>query len=201
MGMSYSNLTIDSIKIMLLEKLAGLNLPVDILLHGYKVGTLSCQIAERLGLDNCYDLTLMGILHDIGKSKIDPKILLKPTKLRKAEFRIMEKHSQYSQELIIHFLGDSTRSRYLAKAVRHHHESWDGTGYPDGSMTLQIPLESRILAIADVFDAMTQPRVYRPYPLINAIEAMKKELDKKSDPELFKVALPVLNKWLLSNKQ
>ena len=99
-----------------------------------------------------------GYLHDIGKVGIPDSILLKPAKLTPEEWAIMKAHPQRGAEICQHM-------RSLAKVVpvvRHHHERWDGTGYPDGLRGAQIPLLARVLQIADIYDALTNSRCYKP---------------------------------------
>lgn len=173
------------------------NFSTDLLFHGYNVGTVSCEIGEKIKLKNYKDMILMGMMHDIGKCKIPSEILFKPTKLNSSEFTQMKGHVLYSEQLVLLIMGNNETSSYYAKVIRHHHENWNGSGYPDGLRYNNIPIESRILSIADVFDAMMHPRIYRPYPVTNPIEVMEKEVEKKFDPELFKVAKPILRKWHL----
>ncbi len=176
------------------------NFSTDLLLHGYNVGVISREIAKEVGLENYNDMILIGILHDIGKSKIPSEILFKPTKLTPSEFSVMKKHAIYSEEFTLFIMGNTKISRYYAKVIRHHHENCNGIGYPDGLKGNSIPTESKILAISDVFDAMIQPRIYRPYPVVNPIELMEKEGEEKFDKELFEIAKPILEKWYKQKK-
>jgi HD-GYP domain-containing protein (c-di-GMP phosphodiesterase class II) len=98
-------------------------------------------------------------LHDIGKMAIPDKILLKPGPLTAAERAIMQRHTSVGYELLADS-GDGMLDLAASVALSHH-ERWDGTGYPQGLRGEQIPLEARIAAIADVFDALTSPRAYR----------------------------------------
>ncbi|NLE77360.1 MAG: response regulator [Chloroflexi bacterium] len=107
-------------------------------------------------------------LHDIGKIAIPDRILLKPGKLTPSEFEVMKAHSTYGKVLLE---GMSQRFGQQAPALlsmgatvaAHHHERWDGSGYPDGLAAEETPLEARVVALADVYDAVTSPRVYRPH--------------------------------------
>ena len=98
-----------------------------------------------------------ALLHDIGKIGIPNRILFKPGNLTHAEWQIMMLHPVTGAEL----LSADLFSKEIIKAVRHHHERWDGTGYPDGLAGENIPLPARVIAVADAFDAMTTDRPYR----------------------------------------
>jgi HD-GYP domain-containing protein (c-di-GMP phosphodiesterase class II) len=130
----------------------------DLLTHGVAVATLSVRIGHLLGLDEDR-LTLLAraaLLHDIGKQYVPVEILEKPGKLDAAEWAIVERHPMTGHRMLVD-------SGLVAEAriVLHHHERYDGGGYPTGRAGEDIPLEARILAVADSFDAMTSPRPYR----------------------------------------
>ncbi len=127
--------------------------------HDRQVADLSAAIAETLGLDAAAVLRarLAGWLHDVGKVAISESILAKPEKLDEDEWKIMRTHAALGQEIV-------TRIADLApagSAVRHHHERFDGAGYPDALAGDQIPLEARIVAVADAFSAMTSDPPFR----------------------------------------
>lgn len=168
--------------------------------HSMRVTYFSMVVGKELGLDDqdMYDLQLSALFHDIGKIGTPDAVLNKPTRLTDDEFQIMKQHPSDSYEIL---KGFSVFER-VAKFAKHHHERYDGRGYPDGLKGEQIPLFSRIILIADTFDAMTSTRVYRkglPYEtayeeliefsgsqfdpkLVRAfIEGMKKEQAKKED--------------------
>lgn len=172
----------------------GFNFSTDLLVHGYNVGTISYAIAKEMGLDNYSQMLMIGILHDVGKNKIPSSILFKPSKLTVEEFEIMKCHASYSEELVrMAIKGEKVNE--VAKIIRHHHENWDGTGYPDCLKGTDIPIESRILSIADVYDAIVQPRVYRPYSIANPIDVLEELVGSKFDADLFKIAKPILKKF------
>ncbi len=104
------------------------------------------------------DVRRAGMLHDIGKTRIPASILHKPGKLTEHEFQIMKMHPIYGEEMV----HPIPSLRHLCPAIRGHHERWDGKGYPDGLQAEQIPLAARIIAVADVFDALAAPRPYKP---------------------------------------
>lgn len=128
--------------------------------HSLNVAIISGLIGRWLNLKSSeLDLLIKsGLLHDIGKLKIDPKILNKPGKLTSEEFEYIKKHPLYSYRLLSQ---SGERESKLLRAVTFHHEKQDGSGYPFGIKEDKIPVYARIVAIADIFDAMTSERVYR----------------------------------------
>ena len=127
--------------------------------HSSRVADLATELANRLGLDHrsAEALQLAGILHDIGKIGIDDCVLKKPGKLTPEEFDQIKLHPVLGFEI----LKDIRPFRHILPAVRHHHEAWDGSGYPDGLAGTEIPRDAQILAVADAFDAMVSDRPYR----------------------------------------
>lgn len=154
--------------------------------HTKRVTDLTLQIARRMRFD---DETLKHIhrgvlLHDIGKLGIPDEILRKPGPLTEKETQIMRLHPQIAHELL-------KPIDYLKPALnipRYHHEKWDGSGYPHGMKGEEIPLEARIFAVVDVFDALTHNRVYRKAMKIEeAIEYIRSESGKHFDPAVVEV--------------
>ncbi|MBY6188648.1 response regulator [Marinobacter hydrocarbonoclasticus] len=130
-------------------------------LHVLRVAHYARRIAESYGCDPqwCEDLFYAAPLHDIGKIGIPDAILGKPGKLDDAEWVIMQSHTELGAQLLE---GDDTNVMTLARAIAlHHHERFDGQGYPKGLRGTDIPLEARIVAIADVFDALISARPYK----------------------------------------
>lgn len=127
--------------------------------HVERVNAFSQLIANELEWDNdrCNTLELSAILHDIGQIRLPDTVVLKPAALSDEEWQLIRKHPEIGANMIADI-------PYLAAAVpivRHHHERWDGAGYPGQLKGTDIPLEARVLAVADTFDAMTSNRVYR----------------------------------------
>ena len=127
--------------------------------HAQRLVALSRMIGTHLALPqkSLDDLQLFSMLHDIGKIGIDDRILNKPGKLSEEEWVIMKKHPEIGYRIAISLPELSSVAEYILT----HHERWDGKGYPKGLMGEEIPLLSRILAVADAYDAMTEERVYR----------------------------------------
>lgn len=128
--------------------------------HSSKVLTHAVRIAHKMGLpeNEIEDIRNAAILHDIGKIGVCDAILLKPGRLDDSEWKIIRMHPEMGSNII-------APVRHLARCVPlilHHHESWDGTGYPSGLTGTESPLGSRIIAVADTYDAMTSDRPYRP---------------------------------------
>jgi diguanylate cyclase (GGDEF)-like protein/putative nucleotidyltransferase with HDIG domain len=126
--------------------------------HSYMVGELAAKVARRMGLEGeQVELTrLAGSLHDLGKLAIPEEILRKPGPLNEAERLVLERHPQIGFRML-----DSLGVEPVASWVLHHHERWDGGGYPEHLDGEHIPLGSRILFVADAYDAMTSDRIYR----------------------------------------
>jgi putative nucleotidyltransferase with HDIG domain len=149
--------------------------------HSKRVSDTACQIARKMGLDDdeCYFIHIAGHFHDIGKINVPDAILLKTGKLRTQEMEVMRLHSTYGFEILHACKG----LEVLAQVVLHHHERYDGNGYPDGLTGATIPLESRIIAIADSFDAMTTFRSYRrPVGLEEALQEIERGKGTQFDP-------------------
>src|SRR5262249_45553733 len=129
-------------------------------LHGQHVADLSVKLAERLGAPAACVLRcrLGGWLHDVGKLAIPDRILAKRGPLDEAEWHTMRQHAVGGAQLVLRVAGLAEASA----VVRHHHERYDGTGYPDGLAGAEIPLDARIVSVVDAFCAMTAQRVYSP---------------------------------------
>ncbi len=147
--------------------------------HSQRVAFYASKISDALKLDNTTkeNIYRAGLLHDIGKIGIPDNILLKPGRLTKSEYNIIKYHSVFSYEI----LSRLEHFEHLARCVREHHERCDGKGYPDGLKCSEISLCGRILAIADIFDAITTTRPYRKaFDTKTAIEILEKEnIDKE----------------------
>jgi diguanylate cyclase (GGDEF)-like protein/putative nucleotidyltransferase with HDIG domain len=127
--------------------------------HSERVSELAAKVAKRLGLDaEQIELTrLAGSLHDLGKLAIPEEILRKPGTLTDSERLVLERHPQIGFRML-----DSLGVDPVADLVLHHHERWDGAGYPEGLRGDEIPLGARIIFVTDAYDAMTSDRIYRP---------------------------------------
>ncbi len=144
----------------------------------------------------CNYVTLAAPMHDIGKIRIPDAILNKPGRLTEEEFEIMKKHAVYGADIIRKTLSNVQDKEYSTIAVNiahSHHERYDGTGYPDGLKGEQIPLEARIMALADVYDALVSERVYKKaFPPEKARRIISEESGKQFDPLLAELFLEAL---------
>lgn len=125
--------------------------------HNVEVGYYAKIIADEVNYERVGDIELAAKLHDIGKISIPGHILNKPGKLDPEEYEIIKTHPTEGYRIIEHV-------DYFANVklgVKHHHEHWDGSGYPDGLMGDEIPMIAQIIAVADVYDAVTSDRAYR----------------------------------------
>jgi HD-GYP domain-containing protein (c-di-GMP phosphodiesterase class II) len=128
--------------------------------HSEKVAAYAVELAHALGLPpaDCERIHLSGMLHDVGKVALERSVLHKPGVLSQDEWDEVRKHPALSA----HIIGAVARFAIYVPGARHHHERYDGGGYPDGLAGEAIPLDARVLAVADAYDAMTSDRSYRP---------------------------------------
>jgi len=138
--------------------------------HSDRVARIAVRLAKELGCDAemLHTLYMAGLLHDIGKIGIDDAVLRKPGKLTEAEFEHIKQHP----ELGYRILADIQQLADVLPAVLHHHEQWDGKGYPFKLAGEQIPLIARIVAVADAYDAMTSDRPYRRGMVVEKVEEL-----------------------------
>ncbi len=134
-------------------------------------------------------------LHDIGKVGIMDSILLKPGKISNSEFCEMKKHAAYGRAVIAiqeKKLGTNSFLHHAGKMAGSHHEKWDGSGYPDGLKGDDIPIEGRLMAIADVYDALVSARIYKPpFTHEKAVAIITEGREKHFDPEMVKAFLEI----------
>jgi putative nucleotidyltransferase with HDIG domain len=152
--------------------------------HCERVAGYACALAEAAGVEGEVLLWFrMGaLLHDVGKIVVPPEILNKPERLTPEERAVIERHPDAGVELI----GDIEFPWDIRPMVRHHHEAWDGSGYPAGLSGEAIPLAARILCVADVYDALASDRPYRPaFPHQRTLDIMASEAGTRLDPALF----------------
>jgi len=128
--------------------------------HCRRVSRLAGRLAAAAGLSKrtCMDFEIAGLLHDVGKFAVPPTILRKPAPLSPGERSLVEEHSQTGADIV----GRIGPLQEFAPLVAHHHERWDGAGYPARLAAEEIPLAARAIAIVDAYDAMTQQRGYAP---------------------------------------
>ena len=163
--------------------------------HNYRVAWLAARTAEALGLQGAAMQSLIAgsFLHDAGKIGIPDGILLKPGRLDDAEMATMRTHVALGEDIV-------TGAGWLDGArdvVGGHHEKWDGSGYPRGLAGEAIPLSARIVAIADVFDALTTRRPYKePWPVQEAMSHIAAQAGKHFDPALVALFAPLLPQLL-----
>jgi len=158
--------------------------------HSARTSEYAAKIAQRILLrdESVEKVYWAGLIHDIGKIAIPREVLCKPSKLSPEEYEMVKTHSIVASELLAKAGLDE-----LAKIVRHHHERFDGNGYPDGLKAEQIPIESRIIAVVDAYDAMTSDRPYRrALSDQQAIEELKKNAGSQFDPLVVNTFIDIL---------
>jgi len=149
--------------------------------HSVRVGSYASKIARRLGFskEESGEIKYAGQLHDIGKIEIPDAILLKPDRLTRTEYEVMKRHPLTSKRIVDHiaFFGN------MKGLFLHHHEHYDGSGYPDGIQGDKIELGARIIAVADAYDAMTSERPYRnAMPREKALSILFEQRGRQFDP-------------------
>src|SRR5438045_833870 len=182
---SYSHLTeLNRLYLSTIETLAMAIDAKDQVTHGHirRVQAYAVGLAKRIGVNDVKLIKAIeaaALLHDMGKLAVPEHILNKPGKLTPAEFEKMKLHATVGAEI----LSAIDFPYPVVPIVRHHHESWNGTGYPDGLKGTDIPIGARILSVVDCFDALTSDRPYRPrLPDTEALKILTDRLGSIYDP-------------------
>jgi putative two-component system response regulator len=144
--------------------------------------SVALGMAMKLERSSLLALYLGGFLHDVGKVGIPDSILFKPGTLDDQEWKIMRAHPVRGEEICRPLVS----MRCVLPIIRHHHERWDGSGYPDGLRGARIPLLARVLQVADIYDALTNPRPYKhAFSTARALEVLEDEVARGwRDPEI-----------------
>lgn len=154
--------------------------------HAERLSYYTEKITQKLKLSpiECHDLNLLCLLHDVGKIGIDDSVLKKTEPLTENDWKEMRRHSEIGYRIAM----STPETASIAEYILYHHERWDGTGYPRGLAGEDIPLLSRILAVVDAFDAMTQDRVYRKAMTFDyAVEEIRLNASKQFDPDIARI--------------
>ncbi len=149
--------------------------------HVRRIQDYSQAMAQALGFaaHEAEEIGYSAILHDVGKMTVPDEVLKKPGRLSDSEWTVMRRHPLAGE----HILADRPFFRTARLIARHHHERWDGTGYPDGITRDAIPMPARIVAVSDVFDALTSARPYKEaWPQARAVEEIRHGRDQHFDP-------------------
>ena len=149
--------------------------------HVRRTQIMGAELGKRIELSDIQQsrLSLLCLLHDIGKIGVPMEILNKPGKLTDEEWKIMRSHVEKGYDIA----NSNVELKQIAEEIRHHHERWDGKGYPDGLSRESIPVLSRVIAVVDAFDAMVSDRPYRNgMPVSDALEELKKCAGTQFDP-------------------
>jgi PAS domain S-box-containing protein len=168
--------------------------------HLERVMTLTQLLALEAGLPEPFakEVSLASIVHDVGKITVPPHILTKPGRLTDEEFAIIKRHPITGLEII----ADAPEVKTTRDVVRHHHENYDGTGYPDGLAGEKIPLAARIVRVADSFDAIVSERPYKPArSTSDAIREINRMSAKQFDPEIVRALNRLFSEGKLAELQ
>jgi putative nucleotidyltransferase with HDIG domain len=164
--------------------------------HSQRVARYAAALGRAVGFDEqeVERLELSAVLHDVGKIGVPEIILNKPDRLTAAEMAVMKTHPQKGAEI----LSSIRAMRDIVPGVLHHHERFDGLGYPNGLKAHNIPLHARIILVADTFDAMTSSRPYRlALPLNVAIAELKRCTGTQFDPRLSETMVTLIQRGLV----
>ena len=183
----------------------GLVLAVDAkdgytVVHSAVVADIATLLAEELGLSarDCAIVRTAGLLHDVGKISIPDRVLRKPAPLNTDEWSIMRQHVEFGELIIRGVPG----LRDILDPVRHHHERWDGGGYPRGLVGESVPILGRIMILADAYSAMTLDRPYRRGLTVEAaLEQIRAGAGSQFDPHLTALLCEVLERHLPAELQ
>jgi HD-GYP domain-containing protein (c-di-GMP phosphodiesterase class II) len=165
--------------------------------HSTRLAEWALHVAGELGLDetSLSDIEVAALLHDIGKIGIPDAILQKPAKLTNEEYDLMKRHPEYGWAVLRHVPGMERASLMIL----HHHESYDGRGYPAGLKGEEIPIGSRIVSVIDAFDAMVSSRPYREgLPFEEAERRLLQARGTQFDPEVVDSFIPLARAEMLS---
>lgn len=166
--------------------------------HIWRMAAYSSALAAACGHDApwCRKIELAAPMHDIGKLGIPDVILHKPGKLDAAEWAVMQGHSDVGYKILMK--SSAPILQLAATIARYHHEKWDGSGYPDGLAGEAIPEVARIVAVADVFDALSVKRPYKDaWPLDRVLETLSKDAGRHFDPRLIEHFIRILPEILV----
>jgi HD-GYP domain-containing protein (c-di-GMP phosphodiesterase class II) len=168
--------------------------------HSLRVAYYCVTVGREMGLSEAeiYELEVSALFHDIGKIGVPDSVLLKPSRLTDDEFSQMKLHPSKSFEI----LKDFSVFKEIAVNAKHHHERFDGRGYPEGLKGNQIPLFARIILISDTFDAMTSTRTYRKGLSFDVAFAELNEFSgTQFDPEIVEKFISCMNKENVKNEE
>lgn len=167
----------------------------DLYGHVHRVSSVASAIGIYMDLEevDIDRLTTVGVLHDVGKIHVDPSILAKPGPLEGEEVVRMRRHPEFGFAMTVDLFDQG-----VSEAILHHHERYDGTGYPYGLVKDQIPLLARIVLVADAFDAITSHRSYQPaLPVEWALTEITRCTGSQFDPMVVEAFTAVANAGLL----
>ncbi len=156
--------------------------------HSRRVSDMACFLCGKLGIshEETQEIHISGHLHDIGKIGVPDRVLLKPEKLNDEEWELMKKHPEIGADI----LSKSPHFSRIAAIILHHHERWDGKGYPFGAKGTEIPIGARIIAVCDSIDAMASARAYRKALPLDVVKSeIEKNIGIMYDPKIAQVAL------------
>ncbi len=165
---------------------------ISVINHGIAVSNLAYQVGETIGLpqDQCYELALAGVLHDIGKLRLSRYVSGKENPLVVEEIKYVRRHPQLGCEA----LQNRGYSSFVLETIYYHHENYDGSGYPQNLQGDEIPLGSRILRVCDTYAALTEKRPYREaFEPETAIRLMIDEI-KNFDMQVFLAFMKVVHR-------
>ena len=149
--------------------------------HSHRLAALSRRVAEQMGLDALVatEVELVAMLHDVGKLAVEPELLDHPGRLDDLQRHRLRRHTIEGEEILVQVAG----LEHLGVLVRATHEHWDGSGYPDGLASTDIPIEARIVGCTDAFDAMVSDRAYRrALSLTEACRRIEADAGRQFDP-------------------